>query len=139
MAETAYSNYSRQALARSAAGFSRTNNVVTNVSQITFPKAGATGSAANITKVAIYSALTGGIKLHEQTLANPFTVNANVTQPVIEAGELTITGGPDTRTDAHIQEILDLLYLNQAFAGIGDTNGLQPSAAAGSLYVALIE
>ena len=139
MAETAYTNYARQAIARSAAGFSRTNNVVTNVNQITFPKAGATGSAANITKVAIYSALTGGTKLHEQTLTNPFTVNANVTQPVIEAGEITITGGGDTRTDTHIQEILDLLYKNEAFAGIGDAGGLLPSVTAGSLYIALIE
>ena len=139
MAETAYTNYARQALPRTGSGFSRTNNVVTNVSQITFPKAGATGSAANITKIAIYSALTGGTKLHEQTLADAFAVNANVTQPVIEAGELSITGGADTRSDDNIQEILDLVYLNQAFAGIGDAGGLLPSVAAGNLYVALIE
>lgn len=139
MAETAYTNYARQAIPRSASGFSRTANVISNVAQVTFPKAGATGSTGNITKVAIYTALTGGTKLHEHTLVNPFAINANVTQPVIEAGELTITGGVDTRSDTHIQEILDLIYKNEAFAGVGDTNGLLPSATAGNLYVALIE
>jgi hypothetical protein len=139
MAETAYTNYARQAIARSGSGFSRTNNIVTNVAQLTFPKAGATGSAGNITKVAIYTALTNGTKIHEYTLGTAFPVTANTTQPIIEAGQLSITGGSDTRTDTHIQEILDLVYLNQAFANIGDANGLQPSATAGSLYVGLEE
>ncbi len=32
---------------------------------------------------------------------------------------------------------LDLLFLNTALAGVGDASGLQPSATAGSLYIAL--
>lgn len=35
------------------------------------------------------------------------------------------------------QAILDLLFLNSAFANVGDAGGLRPSAAAGSLYIAL--
>lgn len=34
------------------------------------------------------------------------------------------------------REMLDLIFLNTAIANIGDASGLQPSAAAGSLYVA---
>lgn len=33
--------------------------------------------------------------------------------------------------------LLNLLFKNQVWAGIGDASGLQPSATAGSLYVAL--
>jgi len=33
--------------------------------------------------------------------------------------------------------LLNLIFLNTAFAQIGDASGLQPSGAAGSLYVAL--
>jgi hypothetical protein len=33
--------------------------------------------------------------------------------------------------------LLNLLFTNAAFAGVGDTNGLQPSAGAGSLYLSL--
>lgn len=34
-------------------------------------------------------------------------------------------------------ELLDLLFLNSAWANLGDASGLQPSASAGSLYIAL--
>lgn len=34
-------------------------------------------------------------------------------------------------------ELLDLLFNNQAIAGIGDASGLQPSAVDGDLYVSL--
>jgi hypothetical protein len=40
--------------------------------------------------------------------------------------------GNATETD-----LLKLLFNNIAFAGVGDTNGLQPSATAGSYYVRL--
>lgn len=33
--------------------------------------------------------------------------------------------------------LLELLFNNSAFAGVGDASGLQPSGAAGSLYVSL--
>lgn len=34
-------------------------------------------------------------------------------------------------------DILELIFLNTALADIGDSGGLQPSAAAGSLYISL--
>lgn len=33
--------------------------------------------------------------------------------------------------------LLNLLFTNAAFGGVGDTNGLQPSGSAGSLYISL--
>jgi hypothetical protein len=33
--------------------------------------------------------------------------------------------------------LLNLLFVNAAFAGIGDAGGIQPSAAAGDLYISL--
>lgn len=40
-------------------------------------------------------------------------------------------------SDAFETELLGLIFLNQAIPDIGDASGLQPSAAAGNLYVSL--
>ena len=40
-------------------------------------------------------------------------------------------------SNAFETELLDLIFNNAAVANIGDAGGLQPSAAAGSLYVSL--
>ena len=40
-------------------------------------------------------------------------------------------------SDTFENELLQLIYNNVAIASIGDASGLQPSAAAGSLYVSL--
>ena len=87
--EADYGSYVRIAIPRTGSGFSRTNNIMTNVAQINFIKA-VSGSNV-VTKVAIYDRVTAGVQLHIQTLANPITVTTNV-QPIIEAGALTITG-----------------------------------------------
>lgn len=42
-----------------------------------------------------------------------------------------------SKADTWEQGLLDLLFLNTAFAGVGDAGGLLPSAGAGSLYVSL--
>lgn len=42
-----------------------------------------------------------------------------------------------SKSDTWENGLLLLLFNNTAFAGVGDTNGLQPSATAGSLYVSL--
>jgi hypothetical protein len=86
--EATYTPYTRQTIARSSSGFSRTGNVMTNVANITFPKC--TSGSDTITKIALYDGAVGN-KLHEQTLGDPIAVSTNV-QPIIEAGELTITG-----------------------------------------------
>lgn len=88
-AEADYGAYARVAIPRTASGFSRTLNVMSNVAAITFAKA--TSGTNVITKLAIYDASTSGNKLHEETISAPITVTTNV-QPIIEAGQLTITG-----------------------------------------------
>lgn len=42
-----------------------------------------------------------------------------------------------SKSDTWEQGLLDLVFKNTAFAGLGDAGGLQPSAAAGSLYISL--
>ncbi|HET6558056.1 MAG TPA: hypothetical protein VFG54_12125 [Prolixibacteraceae bacterium] len=88
-AEADYGSYARVAIPRSAAGFARANNVVSNVAQLNFPKATAGNNQVN--RLAIYDQAAGGNQLHVQDLANPITVSTNV-QPIVEAGALTITG-----------------------------------------------
>jgi hypothetical protein len=41
------------------------------------------------------------------------------------------------KTDTWELGLLNLLFTNAAFGGVGDTNGLQPSGSAGSLYISL--
>lgn len=41
------------------------------------------------------------------------------------------------KADSWETGLLNLLFQNTAFAGVGDTNGLQPSGGTGSLYVSL--
>lgn len=42
-----------------------------------------------------------------------------------------------SKTNAFETDILELIFTNTALANIGDASGLQPSAGAGSLYIAL--
>lgn len=42
-----------------------------------------------------------------------------------------------SKADTWEAGLLDLVFKNVAFAGLGDAGGLQPSAAAGSLYISL--
>lgn len=42
-----------------------------------------------------------------------------------------------SKSNTFENELLDLIFLNEAIANIGDASGLQPSAAAGSLYLSL--
>lgn len=87
--EATYGAYARVAIPRTAAGFARALNVVSNAAQLNFPKA--TGGNNVVNRLAIYDQAAGGNQLHVQVLANPITVSTNV-QPLIEAGALTITG-----------------------------------------------
>ena len=89
-AEADYTDYARIAIPRTAGGFTRSGNVMSNTAQISFVKA--SGGTNVITRVAIYDALTDGNQLHIQTLGTPITVTTNI-QPIIEAAALTITAG----------------------------------------------
>lgn len=87
--EANYGGYARQPIPRTAAGFVRAANVISNVAMITFPRASSGSNVIN--NVAIYDSLAAGNQLHLQTIADPITVTTNV-QPIIEAAALEITG-----------------------------------------------
>ncbi len=86
--ECTYGNYARVAIPRSAAGFVRTGNVGSNVSQINFPLS--SSGVAFATKLAIYDRISGGEQLHIETMANQMYTGTGH-MPIIEAGSLTIT------------------------------------------------
>ena len=87
--ETGYTNYVRQPIARTTAGFTVTLNtgVSSTVQLVTgqsTPMSG--GSAANITYFSIGTASAGaGQIIHSGTVTPPITINTNVT-PQLQAG-----------------------------------------------------
>ena len=87
--ETAYTNYTRIAVARSGAGWTVSGNSATNAAQITFPQCGVTG--ATITYVGIGTDSAGaGTLLYSGALNSSLAVALNIT-PLFAASGLTIT------------------------------------------------
>lgn len=87
--ETAYTNYARVAVARTAGGWDVAAGVADNVALIQFPQCGVTG--ATITHVGIGTAASGvGKLLYSGALASSLAV-ANLIQPQFAAGALTCT------------------------------------------------
>lgn len=82
--ETAYTNYARVAVARTAGGWTVSGNTVTNTAQITFPQCGASG--ATITHAAIGTDISGaGTILYSGALSSSLAVALNIT-PFFAAG-----------------------------------------------------
>lgn len=87
--ETAYTNYARQAVARSVVGWTVSGNSVTNAAQISFPECGVTG--ATLTYFSITTAVSGATKiLYSGALSTPLAVSELIT-PLFAAGALTVT------------------------------------------------
>jgi len=89
--EAAYTGYARQAIARSAVGFTLTSETITNAAAVTFP-ASSTGPETE-TYVGIgLSGTTGdsGTLLWFGQLTSPLVVNNGIT-PSIPIGDLAIT------------------------------------------------
>jgi hypothetical protein len=87
--ETAYTNYARQAVARSGAGWTVSGNQVQNAAQITFPQCGASG--ATLTHFSVTTALSGASKiLYKGALTSSLAVSNGIT-PLFAAGGITIT------------------------------------------------
>lgn len=88
--ETAYTNYARQAVARTTSGWvAPTGGATENDALIQFPQCGVTG--ATLTHVATGTAGSGaGHVWHYGALNSPLAV-ANGIQPQFAAGALTIT------------------------------------------------
>lgn len=78
--ETAYTNYARQAVARSGAGWTVSGNQVSNAAAISFPQGGLTG--ATLTHFGVGTALSGAGKLLISgplgtVVQGPFTAKAD--------------------------------------------------------------
>lgn len=87
--ETAYTNYVRIPVARTAGGWTVAGGVGENAALLQFAQCGVTG--ATITHIAIGTSLAGAGKvLYAGPLNAPLTV-ANLIQPQIAAGDLTVT------------------------------------------------
>ena len=85
--ESAYTNYARQAVARSAGGWAVASGVCDNVAAITFPACGATGST--ITNFGVGSDVSGVGNLFV-TGTSSLAVSSGIT-PQFAAGHLDIT------------------------------------------------
>lgn len=88
--ETAYTDYARVAVARSAGGWTVSGSSVTNTAQVTFPQCGASG--ATITHASITTAASGASKiLYSGALSSSLAV-ANQITPFFAAGTgITVT------------------------------------------------
>lgn len=86
--ECAYGGYARQPIPRSSAGFTVSNNVVTNAAAITFPQA--TSGSETATYFAIMTAETGGTMLYSKSLNSSLLIETD-SIPKINAGGLTVT------------------------------------------------
>ncbi len=87
--ETAYTNYARQSVARSAAGWTIAGNNVSNAAAISFPACGATG--ATITYFGIGSDATGaGNLFFKGALSASRAISDGIT-PSFATGELDVT------------------------------------------------
>jgi hypothetical protein len=105
-----------------------------NAAAINFPKC--TGLTATATHFGIGTAASGaGALLFRKALTSNLAISNNI-RPQFAAESLTVTPSGDAGNAALIS-LLELLFQNLDFAGIGDAGGLQNSASAGSLYVSL--
>jgi hypothetical protein len=90
--ETAYTNYARVAVVRSAVGWTLSGTAptqVANAAAVTFPQCGATG--ATLTHFSIGKAASGtGEIIVSQPLTAPLTIS-NLISPAFAAGTLTAT------------------------------------------------
>lgn len=87
--ETSYTNYARVAVARSGAGFTVTNDTVTNAAAVAFATCGASG--ATVTHFGIGTASSGtGILLMSGALTASLAVSSGIT-PSFAIGALSAT------------------------------------------------
>jgi len=89
--EAAYTGYARVAVARTAGGWSITNETITNVGAITFPAC--TGGSESEAFVGVGTSASGaGVLLWAGPLSAPLAVSNGIT-PSFAGGQLSITEG----------------------------------------------
>lgn len=88
--ETAYTNYARQAVARSGSGWTVSGNTVSNAALIQFPTCGASGATITHFGVGCESGTGAGKLLYSGELSSPLAVSSGI-QPQFAIGELDVT------------------------------------------------
>lgn len=88
--ETVYTDYSRQPVARSGAGWTVSGNTVSNAALIQFPTCGVTGATVTHFGVGCSSGTGAGKLLYSGQLTAPLAVASGI-QPQFSTGELDIT------------------------------------------------
>ena len=87
--ETAYTDYARQAVARSTGWSAASSGATSNAGTISFPQCGASG--ATLTHVAVGTAVSGtGAVWHYGALNSSLAVSSGIT-PQFAGGALTVT------------------------------------------------
>lgn len=87
--ETAYTNYARQAVARSTGWAAASGGATQNAATISFPQCGASG--ATLTHVSTGTTVSGATPVwHYGALNSPLAVSSGIT-PQFGAGALTVT------------------------------------------------
>lgn len=87
--EIAYTSYARVAVARSAAGWTVTNNSVANTAAVTWPAC--TGGSGTATHFGIGTASSGtGVLLYKGALSSSLAISSGIT-PTAAIGALTVT------------------------------------------------
>ena len=86
--ETAYTNYARVAVARSAAGFTVSGSNLSNAAAVTFPTCGATG--ATITHFGIVETASGAGALHMSAALTSSLAVSNGITPSFAIGALDV-------------------------------------------------
>lgn len=87
--ETAYTNYARQAVARSTGWAAASGGGTSNAGTISFPQCGASG--ATLTHVAVGTAVSGGGNVWHYGALNSSLAVANGITPQFAASALTVT------------------------------------------------
>lgn len=86
--ETAYTNYTRIAVARTTGGWTVSGNAVSNTATITFPTCGASGATLTYFGVGAESSGAGKL-LYSGALSSPLAVSSGI-QPQFAAGDLDV-------------------------------------------------
>lgn len=127
--------YARQAVARSAVGWTVSGNTATLAAIASFP-AMASGAGGTVTHFGIGSGSSGATELIFFGAVTPNIAVVNGVTPKLDTGTV-VTQASDGMSNSAATAFLALLFENADWANVGDAAGLQNSAAAGNLYLSL--
>ena len=128
--------YARVAVPRSALGWLVSGNVASLAAVATFPQM-AGGAGGVVTNFGVGTAASGAGELLYFGAVDPTVSVVIGVAPVLDTNTQVVQASGDAMANAAATDLLNLLFNNTAWANFGDAGGLQPSGAAGSLYLSL--